>query len=85
MTTRDGKIEYLKKAISVLATLNDDLSKELYAGKLAELCGVSKEAILSATEKASSPLILIIATPPLPWGVPTAAIVLILQFLFVFA
>lgn len=51
MTTSDGKIEYLKKAISVLATLNDDLSKELYAGKLAELCGVSKEAILSATEK----------------------------------
>lgn len=51
MTTSDGKIEYLKKAVSVLATLNDDLSKELYAGKLAELCGVSKEAILSATEK----------------------------------
>jgi DNA primase len=51
MTTSDGKIEYLKKAVSVLATLHDDLSKELYAGKLAELCGVSKETILSATQK----------------------------------
>lgn len=51
MTTSDGKIDYLKKAVSVLASLHDDLSKELYAGKLAELCGVSKETILSATKK----------------------------------
>ncbi|MBR5452046.1 MAG: DNA primase [Clostridia bacterium] len=51
MTLSDGKIEYLKKAVAILATLHDDISKELYAGKLSELCGVSKETILSATEK----------------------------------
>lgn len=50
LLTSDGKIEYLKKSIAILAPL-DELSKELYAGKLSELCGVSKEAILSAAEK----------------------------------
>lgn len=51
MTSSDGKIEYLKRTVVILAALDDQLSKELYAGKLAELCGVSKEAMLSAIDK----------------------------------
>lgn len=52
LDTSDGKLEYLNRAILVLAALNDDMARDLYAGRLSEVCGVSKDAILMSTAKA---------------------------------
>ena len=43
----DGKAQYLKKACEVLAKLNNPIAAELYAGKLSEKYGVSKDALLT--------------------------------------
>ncbi len=52
ISTSDGKLEYLNRAVAVLASLGDGVARDLYAGRLAETCGVSKEAILTSTERA---------------------------------
>ncbi len=56
MTSSDGKIEYLKRTVLILAALNDEISKDLYAGKLSELCGVSKQVILDSVSEQSKKL-----------------------------
>ncbi len=43
----DGKSKYLIKACEVLAKLNNPIAAELYAGKLSEKYGVSKDALLT--------------------------------------
>ncbi len=45
----DGKLQYLKKACDVLAELDDRLAVDLYAGKLSEKYGVSKEVLINDT------------------------------------
>lgn len=45
----DDKLEYLRRSIAVLATVPDELARDLYAGRLSEVCGVTKEAILRRT------------------------------------
>lgn len=51
VTTPDGKVDYLKAACGVLATLNEPVQREIYAGRLAEDVGVDKLAIINQTEK----------------------------------
>lgn len=51
LSTSDGKIEYLKKAVRILATESDPITKDLYAGRLSALCEVSKDAILQSVVK----------------------------------
>lgn len=46
----DGKLQYLKKACEVLAQLDDPIAVDLYAGRLSEKYGVSKQ-VLSANTK----------------------------------
>ncbi len=43
----DGKSKYLIKACEVLAKINNPIAAELYAGKLSEKYGVSKDALLT--------------------------------------
>lgn len=49
-TTDDGKIAYLRAASGVLAELPGPVEREVYAGRLAEELGVSKDAVLSQIE-----------------------------------
>lgn len=46
ITTDDGKLEYLKEAVAVLAGLPSPVERDVYAAKIAEEVGVSKDAIL---------------------------------------
>ncbi len=46
ITSDSGRLQYLKRAAEHLATTNDKLTVDLYAGKLAEKYGVSKTALL---------------------------------------
>lgn len=54
--TRDdtGRLEYLKRAAAILSRVDDQLTKDLYAGKLADKYGVSKSALLSEAKRLSS-------------------------------
>lgn len=54
--TRDdtGRLEYLKKAAEILSRVDDNITKDLYAGKLADKYGVSKSALLSEAKRLSS-------------------------------
>lgn len=45
----DGRLQYLKKACGVLAELDDSLAVDLYAGRLSEKYGVSKDVLLKNT------------------------------------
>lgn len=47
MDTDDGKLAYLRKGISVLSGLKNPLERELYAAKLAEEAGVTRDTVLS--------------------------------------
>lgn len=51
LQTSDGKLEYLKKAVVILASLSDEIARDLYAGRLSESCGVGKEAIITNVKK----------------------------------
>ena len=51
ITTSDGKVDYLKAACGVLATLNEPVQVEIYASRLAEDIGVDKLAIINQTKK----------------------------------
>ncbi|MDD4699915.1 MAG: DNA primase [Oscillospiraceae bacterium] len=47
----DGLVTYLKKAAQVLATVDDAITVDLYAGRLSDKYDVSKSAIMSAIEQ----------------------------------
>lgn len=47
MDTDDGKLAYLRKGISVLSGLKNPLERELYAAKLAEEAGVTRDTVLT--------------------------------------
>lgn len=51
INTDDGKLSYIKSAASILADTGDDLTIELYSGRLADKYGVSKNAIDSAIQR----------------------------------
>ncbi len=53
MKTPDGKITYLSGAADVLATLENRVEQEVYAGRLAEETGVDRSAILLQADKKS--------------------------------
>ena len=53
MKTPDGKIAYLSGAADVLATLENRVEQEVYAGRLAEETGVDRSAILLQADKKS--------------------------------
>lgn len=46
-STDAGKLEYLNKAVSVLASYKDPIGRDIYASKLSGELGVSKDAIIS--------------------------------------
>ncbi len=46
-----GRLEYLKRASQILSNLSDTITKDYYAGKLAEKYGVSKSALLSESAR----------------------------------
>ncbi|HIS72904.1 MAG TPA: DNA primase [Candidatus Scatomorpha pullicola] len=47
----DGKVGYLKEAASVIATLPDSVSREVYAMRVAAQCSVSADAVLDAVKQ----------------------------------
>lgn len=47
--TADGKVDFLKAACSVLATLDEPIKIEIYAAKLADEIGVDKAVVLQQT------------------------------------
>ena len=47
----DGKIAYLKDAVKILASLDDLIEQEIYAGKLSEKLNVAKDSIMRQVEK----------------------------------
>lgn len=50
-TTSDGKVDFLKGACAVLATLHEPIQIDIYAGRLAEEIGVDKQALLEQTAR----------------------------------
>ena len=49
-----GRLEYLKRAAEILSRVSDTITKDLYAGKLADKYGVSKSALLSEAARMAS-------------------------------
>lgn len=47
----DGKLKYLKSAAAILAETGDELTVDLYAGRLSEKYGLSKNALESAIKR----------------------------------
>ncbi len=52
LNTDDGRIAFLKEAANLLAALPGSVEREVYAGRAAEYCGVSTEAVKSEVERA---------------------------------
>ena len=50
LNTPDGKVAYLRQAAELLAGLSSPIERDVYAGKLAQELGVSKEAILNQVQ-----------------------------------
>ena len=50
LLTAEGKLAYYREAAKILADLNSPVERDLYAGRLGELLGVSKDAILQEIE-----------------------------------
>ena len=48
--TSEGKLAYYNEAAKLLAALNSPVERDLYAGRLSEILGVSKDAILQEIE-----------------------------------
>ncbi len=46
INTANGKVGYMKEAVGVLARIDSAVERDVYAGRLSELLGVSKDAIL---------------------------------------
>ena len=49
-----GRLEYLKRSAEILSRVPDTITKDLYAGKLADKYGVSKSALLSEAARIAS-------------------------------
>lgn len=49
--TSNGKIAYLKDAVEVLAALDSPVERDVYAGRLAQLLSISKDAILQELDR----------------------------------
>ena len=55
LSTEDGKKRYLQEAVAqVLASLEDRIELDLYAGKLAEETGVGKDSVMASALRAAS-------------------------------
>ncbi len=52
MNLPDQKAEYMKQAVSVLASLSSAVERDIYAGELADSLGITKTAILAEISKA---------------------------------
>ena len=50
-TTDEGRVDYLKSAASLLASLPGAVEREVYAARVAEKAGVSREAVLQEAER----------------------------------
>ena len=48
--TDDGKVTYLEKAAKILGGLESPVEADVYAGRIATQCNVSKEAVLTAVK-----------------------------------
>ncbi len=48
--TPNGKVEYMKEATTLLSRLDNRVEQDVYAGRLSELLGVSKDAILQEVQ-----------------------------------
>ncbi len=53
LTSSDGKVAYLDRAVDILASFRNPIQWDVYASKLSDELGVSKEAIVVQIEKAS--------------------------------
>lgn len=51
LETPDGKIAYLTGAVDVLAALDNDIERDVYAGRLAQEVGVDKDSIVRQIRK----------------------------------
>lgn len=51
LETEDGRVRYLMAAVGVLAGLDNEIERDVYAGKLSEMAGVDKIAILTQLQK----------------------------------
>lgn len=51
LKSADGRVAYLTEAAGVLATLENRIEQEVYAGRLAEEIGVERSAILAQADK----------------------------------
>lgn len=51
LTTSDGKVDFLKAACAVLATLREPIQIDIYAARLADEIGVDKQALLEQTSR----------------------------------
>ena len=56
-TTDDGKLQYMRRAVNMLAGLPSSLEREIYAGKVAQEMGVSSQSVVSEVSKARRRLI----------------------------
>ena len=50
--TSEGKLAYYNEAAKILAALDSPVERDLYAGRLSDLLGISKDAILQEVESA---------------------------------
>ena len=50
-TTDEGKVDYLKAAASLLAGLPNQVEREVYAARVAEKAGVSRDAVAAEVER----------------------------------
>ena len=53
LQTSDGKVAYLERAVDILSKIRNPIQWDVYASKLSEQLGVSKEAIVIQIEKKS--------------------------------
>lgn len=51
LTLDDDKVKYLEKAAMVLGQLTSSVEADVYAGRIASQCGVSKDAVLTAAKQ----------------------------------
>jgi DNA primase len=52
MTTSQGKLNYLNDAVKILAEMDNPMEREIYASRLAEESGVSKDSIIEQVNRA---------------------------------
>ncbi len=53
LNTPDGKVNYLNRAVDILAKLNNPIQWDIYSSKLSSDLGVTKEAIVTQVQKKS--------------------------------